>query len=384
MIWLALSSSSRSPCSPTASSRPAGCAPACSRSRSRACRRSSTASGSRISPTSTSACPPAAASPPSARSPGWRSGSPISSASPATSSPTRAACRCLVRLLGTLERPFVVLGNHDVAVTRDPFSRAAELDGPRGGRACCSATRRSCVERAGRHGSSSSAPTRRATRAATHGRGSSSTRDADLRILLCHFPGIARKLPAGRVPPRARRAPPRGPDRAPVPGRQASRSRTRARASSRGSTRRRRRAARLAGHRHDVRAVPVLRPPGGDGARAPPRRRGLQQSRVMEGHSLISTDILASYAADAALEIDGVARLVEGTRPRHHGVRVTNDGRRRRGRAPPRPSTGASTCPRSALRCRSAWPSISGGWPTSTPATVDVVVDDIGPPPEGG
>ena len=35
----------------------------------------------------------------------------------------------LVQLLRTLERPFVVLGNHDVAVTRDPFSRAAELDG---------------------------------------------------------------------------------------------------------------------------------------------------------------------------------------------------------------------------------------------------------------
>jgi predicted MPP superfamily phosphohydrolase len=30
-------------------------------------------------------------------------------------------------LLATLERPYVVLGNHDVAVTRDPFSRAAEL-----------------------------------------------------------------------------------------------------------------------------------------------------------------------------------------------------------------------------------------------------------------
>lgn len=30
-------------------------------------------------------------------------------------------------LLAGLERPFVVLGNHDVAVTRDPFSRAAEL-----------------------------------------------------------------------------------------------------------------------------------------------------------------------------------------------------------------------------------------------------------------
>ncbi len=30
-------------------------------------------------------------------------------------------------LLAQLARPFVVLGNHDVAVTRDPFSRAAEL-----------------------------------------------------------------------------------------------------------------------------------------------------------------------------------------------------------------------------------------------------------------
>jgi uncharacterized protein len=30
-------------------------------------------------------------------------------------------------LLALLDRPFVVLGNHDVAVTRDPFSRAAEL-----------------------------------------------------------------------------------------------------------------------------------------------------------------------------------------------------------------------------------------------------------------
>jgi len=30
-------------------------------------------------------------------------------------------------MVRTLDRPFVVLGNHDVAVTRDPFSRAAEL-----------------------------------------------------------------------------------------------------------------------------------------------------------------------------------------------------------------------------------------------------------------
>ena len=36
-------------------------------------------------------------------------------------------------LLGELERPFVVLGNHDVAVTRDPFSRAGGAPRPRAG-----------------------------------------------------------------------------------------------------------------------------------------------------------------------------------------------------------------------------------------------------------
>ena len=34
----------------------------------------------------------------------------------------------LAELLEVLGRPYVVLGNHDVAVTRDPFSRAAELE----------------------------------------------------------------------------------------------------------------------------------------------------------------------------------------------------------------------------------------------------------------
>jgi uncharacterized alkaline shock family protein YloU len=42
----------------------------------------------------------------------------------------------------------------------------------------------------------------------------------------------------------------------------------------------------------------------------------------------ISSDIIASYAADAALEIPGVAGLVESTLPRHKGVRVVEeDGR---------------------------------------------------------
>jgi uncharacterized alkaline shock family protein YloU len=41
----------------------------------------------------------------------------------------------------------------------------------------------------------------------------------------------------------------------------------------------------------------------------------------------ISSDVLASYAADAAREVDGVRGLVESTLHRHKGVRVLeNDG----------------------------------------------------------
>ncbi len=42
----------------------------------------------------------------------------------------------------------------------------------------------------------------------------------------------------------------------------------------------------------------------------------------MEGQARISPDVLARYAADAALEVEGVRGLVEGRLPRHRGVRV--------------------------------------------------------------
>jgi uncharacterized alkaline shock family protein YloU len=42
----------------------------------------------------------------------------------------------------------------------------------------------------------------------------------------------------------------------------------------------------------------------------------------MEGNAVISHDVLASYAADAALAVDGVDHLVDGPR-RDRGVRVT-------------------------------------------------------------
>ena len=42
----------------------------------------------------------------------------------------------------------------------------------------------------------------------------------------------------------------------------------------------------------------------------------------MEGGAVISHEVLASYAADAALEVHGVAELTDGPR-RHRGVKVT-------------------------------------------------------------
>ena len=43
----------------------------------------------------------------------------------------------------------------------------------------------------------------------------------------------------------------------------------------------------------------------------------------MEGHAVISHEVLASYAADAAREVDGV-ELIDGAR-RHQGVRVAEE-----------------------------------------------------------
>ena len=42
----------------------------------------------------------------------------------------------------------------------------------------------------------------------------------------------------------------------------------------------------------------------------------------MEGHATISTEVLGSYAADAAREVDGVRGLVESALHRQRGVRV--------------------------------------------------------------
>ena len=101
----------------------------------------------------------------------------------------------LRQLLGMLDRPYVVLGNHDVAVTRDPFSRAAELDGLED----LGVLLRDESVVVERHGDLIQIV---GTDAESYPLGQARPwelvdRTAGLRILLCHFPGIDRRLPTG-------------------------------------------------------------------------------------------------------------------------------------------------------------------------------------------
>ena len=126
------------------------------------------------------------------RSSGPSGGNPISSSSPAT--PARAArCRAAARCALEAARStasYAVLGNHDFAISRDPFSSArrssATASSPTRARlsTCAGGACRSPAER-------SACPTgkRRATSSGWR------IRDADLRILLFHYPDVDRWLP---------------------------------------------------------------------------------------------------------------------------------------------------------------------------------------------
>ncbi|MDH4176461.1 MAG: metallophosphoesterase [Thermoleophilia bacterium] len=97
-------------------------------------------------------------------------------------------------LLGRLGRAYVVLGNHDVAVTRDPFSRNAEL-ADLAELAVLLRDEAVTVELAG------TAVQLIGVDAVSYPRGEArpwaiADPDAALRVLLCHFPGIARRAPA--------------------------------------------------------------------------------------------------------------------------------------------------------------------------------------------
>jgi predicted MPP superfamily phosphohydrolase len=102
--------------------------------------------------------------------------------------------RRLRELLARLERPFVVLGNHDVAVTRDPFSRAAELRDLEQ-----TLLLRDSVETIDIRGERASVVgvDPEAYRALRSRPEELVEPTAALRLLLCHFPSVVDRIPVG-------------------------------------------------------------------------------------------------------------------------------------------------------------------------------------------
>ncbi len=100
----------------------------------------------------------------------------------------------LRRILSMLERPIVVLGNHDIAVTRDPFSRAGELNELSG--VCLLRDEAVVVEVRGlRVQLVGSDPEKHEARTTTPW--ALADQSAALRILLCHYPTLTLRVPPG-------------------------------------------------------------------------------------------------------------------------------------------------------------------------------------------
>jgi uncharacterized protein len=100
----------------------------------------------------------------------------------------------LRRILARLPECYAVLGNHDFADTRDPFSREARLRDV--GRATLLRDESHTVELRGRRVQLVGVDPR-SYRAGTARPARFADPEADLRILLCHFPPVVRRLPRG-------------------------------------------------------------------------------------------------------------------------------------------------------------------------------------------
>ena len=100
----------------------------------------------------------------------------------------------LRRLLGRLEHCFVVLGNHDFALSRDPFSRPSAVRELEPATLLLDEAR--SVEIAGKRVQIVGVDPRTymAKQAAPQ---LLADPEADLRICLCHFPGITERMPPG-------------------------------------------------------------------------------------------------------------------------------------------------------------------------------------------
>jgi uncharacterized alkaline shock family protein YloU len=100
----------------------------------------------------------------------------------------------------------------------------------------------------------------------------------------------------------------------------------------------------------------------------------------VEGHSLISSDILARYAADAACDVDGVRGVVDGPRQRHRGVKVTDAAGSVSLELHLAIDWGASVAD-VGRTVQARVTDYLSRMADVVPASIDVVVDEIGPPP---
>ena len=110
---------------------------------------------------------------------------------------SRASGEELLRSLVTrLPGAYVVLGNHDLAESRDPFSQAVELEALEGATLLADEAR--TVDLRGRRVQVAGVDPRSYARRQAVARAERlADPDAELRLLLCHFPRIARRLPSG-------------------------------------------------------------------------------------------------------------------------------------------------------------------------------------------
>jgi uncharacterized alkaline shock family protein YloU len=100
----------------------------------------------------------------------------------------------------------------------------------------------------------------------------------------------------------------------------------------------------------------------------------------MEGNASVAADVLASYAADAAKEVEGVAGLVESRLPRHGGVRVNGEDGAVRVELHLELAWGASA-PEVGREVQRRVADYLERMAGARPQVVDVIVDEIGPVP---
>jgi predicted MPP superfamily phosphohydrolase len=104
----------------------------------------------------------------------------------------------LLALLAKLPHPYVVLGNHDYAISRDPFSRPVDLGRLEHGTMLLDSAE--VVELRGKRIEIAGVDPRSwlQKRRSDFGEPGPENQRADLRILLCHFPRALDSVPAGR------------------------------------------------------------------------------------------------------------------------------------------------------------------------------------------